>query len=92
MRELILILSYVLCAFAPVIVMRRAGNLRSQRSFWFAWIIGLTGSFAGGLAGTMVLARTGVEFGFFAGIVPALIGSWFLTFCFIRLREMPGNW
>jgi hypothetical protein len=92
MRELILIFSYVACAFIPVLVMRRTRSDFTLRMFWATWFISLTGAFSGGLFGTMLIARFGFELGFIGIIIPGLVGAWIFSSLFIRLREMPGNW
>ncbi len=92
MREIILIFSYILCAFTPVLMIKRVRNDFSPGQFWSTWFVSLTGAFAGGVFGTMFLARIGLEFGVFASIVPALIAAWCICLLYLTLREMPGNW
>lgn len=92
MRELILIFSYMACAFIPVLVMRRIRDGFTLRMFWVTWFVSLTGAFSGGFFGTMLIARVGIDIGFIGVILPGLIGAWLLSSLFVRLREMPGNW
>ena len=92
MRELILISSYITCAFIPVLVIRRLRDGFTLRLFWTTWFVSLTGAFSGGFFGTMLMARAGINIGFIGSIVPGLIGAWLFSSLFIRLREMPGNW
>lgn len=92
MRELILIFSYVACAFIPVLILRRNRPGFTLRMFWSTWFVSLVGAFFGGLFGTMLISRFGIEMGFLISVIPGLIGAWLLSFLFIRLREMPGNW
>lgn len=92
MRELILIFSYIICAFSPVLLIRRIRSEFSPGQFWGVWFVSLTGAFAGGLLGTILLARTGIDLGFYSSIVPALLGAWGFSALYLTLREMPGNW
>ena len=92
MRELILIFSYIVCAFAPVLLIPRIRRGFSFGQFWGIWFVSLTGAFGGGVLGTIFLARTEMEFGFFASIIPAFVGAWALGFLFLTIREQPENW
>ena len=92
MHQLILIISYIVCAFIPLLLMGRTRTGIATRAFWVVWLISLTGAFFGGLFGTMLIARTGFELGFFARSIPAVLGAWLFAGIFIKLRDMPGNW
>ena len=92
MRELILIFSYIVCAFIPVLFFRKFRSGFTLALFWTTWFVSLTGAFAGGLFGTMIFAHYGIFPGFTGSIIPGLAGAWFVSVLFIRLKEMPGNW
>ena len=92
MRELILIISYIICAFIPLLMSRRIRTGFTIGQFWGAWFISLIGAFAGALVGTLLLTRSGIDFGFYASILPALLGSWGFCTLYMLLRGMPGNW
>lgn len=92
MRELILIFSYIVCAFLPPLVYRRLRRSSSLRLFWVSWVVSLTGAFIGGLFGAMLIARIGWDLGFAGDLASALIGATALTMLYMTLRELPGNW
>jgi hypothetical protein len=92
MREIIFILIYIVFAFIPVILMRWRRPGMSLRLFWTSWFVSLTGAFAGGVMGTMLLARTNWEFSFLATALPAFAGACLLSVLFQSLRRIPENW
>ncbi len=92
MRELILIFSYIVCAFLPPLVYRRLRRAGSLRIFWMSWLISLTGAFTGGVFGAMLIARFGWDLGFLGDLASALIGATALTMLYMTLRELPENW
>ena len=92
MKELILIFSYIICAFIPLLMSRRIRTGFTVGQFWGAWFVTLIGAFTGAFVGTLLLSRTGIDFGFYASIIPALLGSWGFCALYLTLREMPGNW
>jgi len=93
MRELILIFSYVACAFIPVFIFRRFTDIVfNVGMFWTTWMFSITGAFAGGFLGTMVFAHFGLLWGFPGSILSGMIGAWLITSLFISLKRIPGNW
>jgi len=92
MREILLFLSYLSCAFISVFIMKWSRNGFSRRLFWITWTIGLVGAFLGGLLGIILIARINLEMRLILSIVPGFLGAWFFSRLFIKLREMPGNW
>ena len=92
MRETILILVYVVFAFVPVILMKWRRPETSLRLFWTSWFVSLTGAFAGGAVGTVLIARTHLEFSFLVTVLPAFAGACLLSLLFQSLRRMPENW
>lgn len=89
MRELILIFSYIVCAFVPVIILKKSRG----RIFWITWLISLIGAFAGGVLGSLAAVRSmGAGTGFLTSILPGFAGAWLFSFIFIKLRNLPDNW
>ena len=92
MKELILIFSYIVCAFIPVFIYRKIRSNFSIGMFWATWFFSITGAFSGGLFGTAAFAHAGLFWGFPGSILSGLLGAWLISSLFIRLKEIPGNW
>jgi uncharacterized membrane protein YeaQ/YmgE (transglycosylase-associated protein family) len=92
MRETVHIFIYIVFAFIPVILMKWRRPQTSLRLFWTSWFVSLTGAFAGGAIGSVMLARTNLEFSFLATVLPAFAGAWLLSILFQSLRRIPENW
>lgn len=92
MQELILALSYIISAFIPVLISARLRGGFSPSMFWLTWLVSLVGAFAGGTGGAVMMAQIGMGTHFFGHAIPALSGSLLLTWFFVRIRRLPGNW
>jgi hypothetical protein len=92
MREVILIFSYISCAFIPALFYVKVRRRYSMSAFWAIWIFSLIGAFLGGYFGTMLIARAGLELGFPGSLGTGLAGAWLMAVLFIKLKEIPGNW
>lgn len=92
MRELILILIYLTCSFATVLIIRIMKKEGSARFFWSAWLSCLVGAFLGGVFGSKIFLGIAWEIGLLGEIIPALLGSWLLVGIFLLLRKMPEQW
>jgi len=92
MREIILFLSYIACAFISVFIIKWSKVGFSRRLFWITWTVGLTGAFLGGLLGIVLIARIGLEMRLILSVLPGFLGAWLFSRLFIKLREIPGDW
>ncbi len=92
MRELVLVLTYFVCAFITVMILKSAKYNFSRRLFWASWVTSLIGAFFGGVFGSIFFHRIGMEFSLITGALPAFAGAWLFIGVFLFLRAIPDRW